>query len=1015
MNIPALVIRNHWVTIMAFAMLLFMGIASFMSMPRMEDPVLHLPSVGVTVVYPASPLNIEKEVVDRLEESFHGLADIKSIHSIIKENVAFIKVEFDFGIDPKEKERIVQAEVNALQSELPPDIFNIRVEKYSTTSVRILQMALVSASAPYAELVDVGKKVEKKLERISGVRKVDVEAYPEQEVRIALDAAKMTSMNISLDDMEQAVKSTNANIQGGAVKVSDRLFNIRTSGAYEDLEQLRKTIVGTIDGKLIYLENVAKVFMAYQDKKWTARYNRQRCIFINLQQKEGVNIYDVTEPAKAILAKLELPENMELKMVFDQSKDVEERTSGFLTNLLQGMAFVGLIIFMFLGFRSATLVMVSIPFSILIGLWWVDLWGFGLQQTTITALVVALGLLVDNSIAIIENIERFLRQGFSPKEAAIKGTQQLIAPVASATLTTILAFVPILNMQNVSGAFIRSLPVTVIGTLVASFIIATTLTPFLASTFLKKSKPGTTPRSTLAFQYLQKFVEGPFNQLLQWTSKHKFITLAMALLLLFGSFALLPSVGVALFPKAEKPVFKIQIDLAEGSNLDATDKTVKYVESILAQQDEVDYFVSNLGKGNPRIYYNMTSRDYSSRSAELLVFTKSYEPQAFSDFLEKMRTTFNTYSEAQINIIEFSQGPSSDPPILVSIEGEDLDKLQKYANAVSQKMEAVEGIMNIRNPVSKNKTELFFNINREKASLLGVPIHKIDQTIRSFVNGTNIGKFQNKKAKSFDLVMRYDFEDQFKMGDFDKISIRSLNGQFISLKQLTTLEFKQTPSSIDHAELERTVKIYSDIKNGYSVNELLEKLRPTLDEIGWEEGYHYQFGGEIEAQSESVGGMGVASMVALFLIFAVLIIHFKSLTQLLIIFSALPLAFIGAVVALYLTGNPFSFTALVGLTSLIGIAINNSLVLVDYANQLRKEGQPILAAIHEATKVRFIPILMTTLTTILGLLPLTLAGGSMWAPMGWVIIGGMISSTVFILLLIPVFYQWFTSKKIVAE
>jgi multidrug efflux pump subunit AcrB len=980
-------------------------------MPQMEDPILHLPMVGITIVYPgASPSDLEKHVVDLLESAVNELAKVKSINSKIKESVAFTSVEFDFGIDPKEKEKEVQAKINTLLNKLPEGIFDIHVEKYSTTSVRVLQLALISETASYADLMETGEAIEKRLEKISGVRKVDVEAFPKEEVRIALNPVKMTQLNISLEDIERAIRSTNANIPGGVVKVSDRLFNIRTSGVYENLNQLSNTIVGSYQGKLVYLKNIASVVMDYEDEKWTARYNGKRCIFINLQQKEGTSIYSVINPAKAVLEKYQLPKNMDLEIVFDQSKDVEARTTGFINNLLQGIILVGLIIFLLLGFRSATLVCISIPFSILIGLWLADLSGYGLQQMTITALVVALGLLVDNSIAIIENIERFLEEGLSPKEAATKGTQQLIAPVASATLTTILAFIPLLSIQNITGAFIKSLPVTVIGTLVASFIIATTLTPLLASKLMKKRDPNQPSKQTIAFRGLQKFVHGPFNKMLKWTSKHQTITIVITLLSLVGAFSLVPKVGVSLFPKAEKPLFRIQVQLPEGSNLDATNRAIRYVEATLDQQPEIDYYATNIGKGNPRVYYNMNSSDYSSRFGELLVFTKSYEPEAFSNFINELRTTFQNYQSAQINLIEFTQGPSVNPPILINIYGEELDKLQKYANEVTRKAEGIPGIINIRNPLSKNKIELFFNINREKAMSLGVPIHTIDQTIRSMVIGSSVGKFQNSKGEEYNMVLRYDFEEQFKVEDFDKISVKSLNGFFVPLKQLAEMEFKQTASSIDHTDMDRTVKIYTDLGTGYLVNDLLEKLRPSLDEIAWKKGYSYKFEGEVEDQSESFGGLGIASLLALFLIMSVLIIHFQSFSQLLIIFSALPLAFIGAIVALYLTGNPFSFTAVVGLTSLIGIAINNSLVLVDYANQLRDEGSSILEAAHQSAKIRFIPIFMTTLTTILGLLPLTLRGGSMWAPMGWVIIGGLISSTIFVLIVVPIFYQWFTSS-----
>ena len=537
MNIPELAIKHRLFTIMSMVILAFLGLASFWSLPQSEDPAIDMPVVAVTVNYPgASPTDIEKQVVDVIESALNELEEVKIITSNIKENVALILTEFDYGIDSDEKLEDVRAKLIAIQQQLPEGILNIKSRKLSTTDVRPFQVVLISETAPYRDLWAVGMDIEKRFKKISGVRKIEVVACPKEEVRIALNPIKMTQMKVSLRDIEKAVGSTNSNIPGGTIKVSNRSFDIRTSGTYRDLNQINNTIIKSYQGKLIYLKDVARVFKDYEDEKWTARYKGKPCIFINLQQKDQVDIYSVIEPAKAILQEMDLPSNMEWKIIYDQAKEVENRTAGFKRNLLQGILLVGIIIFLILGIKSASLVMAAIPFSMLTGLWVVFMAGFMLDQMTIAALIVALGLLVDNSIAIIENIERFLRQGLSPKEAAIKGTQQLIAPIASATLTTILAFIPILGINSTTGAFIRSLPVTVIATLTASFFIAVTITPFFASILLKKQK-GHSPKSTFLFRHFHAFAEGPFSRLLNWTMRHQWIAMGFTLFCLIGAFS----------------------------------------------------------------------------------------------------------------------------------------------------------------------------------------------------------------------------------------------------------------------------------------------------------------------------------------------------------------------------------------------------------------------------------------------------------------------------------------------
>jgi multidrug efflux pump subunit AcrB len=494
MNIPSFSIKNYQFTLTAFTFLLVMGITSFLNMPRREDPALDIPNIVVIAVYPgANPTDIESQVVDVLEESINELDDLKEVQTTIRDGVAISEIEFNFGVDTDGKYDEVLRQVNQVRSDLPEGLYQLDVRQYSTNTVNIMQLALVSETADYARMKAEAEKAKKSIEQVGGVRKVEIDAYAEQQVRIALNPSKMEQLGITLSDIENAVRSNNANIPGGAVKVSNKLFNIKTSGSYNDLEEIRNTVVGAYQGKIIYLKNIAAVFFDYEDERWLARYNGQRCIYVNVQQKEGYNIYDVTEPVKEAMAELDFGKDIQVEYIADQSVSVTERVSGFLGNLVQGILLVGAIIFLVLGIRSASIVMLAIPFSILIGLWVVDQGDFALQQMSIAGLVVALGLLVDNSIAIIENIERFLGLGYSRTEAAIKGTQQLVAPMASATLTTILAFVPIVMMPETTGAFIKALPITVIATLAASFLVAVTLTPYVASKILKS---GTTDRKT---------------------------------------------------------------------------------------------------------------------------------------------------------------------------------------------------------------------------------------------------------------------------------------------------------------------------------------------------------------------------------------------------------------------------------------------------------------------------------------------------------------------------------------
>ncbi|MEM8907623.1 MAG: efflux RND transporter permease subunit [Bacteroidota bacterium] len=578
-----------------------------------------------------------------------------------------------------------------------------------------------------------------------------------------------------------------------------------------------------------------------------------------------------------------------------------------------------------------------------------------------------------------------------------------------------MAFVPIMMMPETTGEFIKALPVTVIACLVASLMVAVTLTPFAASKILKAipttPNPKPVDKTTWTFRTMTRFVEGPYRQLMNLAFRQRLLTILFAISCFVGALMLFPYVGVSFFPKAEKPQFRITVNLPNGSNLDATNEVVQYVEAVLAEEEQVKYYAANVGHGNPRIYYNINPQSYAGNHAEILVILKDYQVDAFYSLLDRLRTNFQRYPNARIDVREFVQGPPSEAPIAIKIYGDDLNKLKRYADFTERIAESEPAAFNVDNPLSTEGTDLYFNINKDKAMMLGVPTHVVDKTIRSFVNGSTVARFRDEDAEEYDIVMRYDFQDRFKTQDFEQLSVRSLTQRFVPLKQLARLEFAEAPTQIAHLNTDRVATILADVSDGYTLDEAVASISAQLDELDWEEGYSYEFKGDLEKREESFSGLGMASIMALILILGVLIVQFKSFTQPLIIFSALPLAIIGSILMLYAMGVSFSFTAFIGLVSLIGIAINNSIILVDFANKLRAEGMAVEAAARKAGEVRFIPIVLTTLTTILGLLPLTLAGGSMWAPMGWTIIGGLMTSTVFVLLLVPILYQLLTPTQ----
>lgn len=765
-------------------------------------------------------------------------------------------------------------------------------------------------------------------------------------------------------------------------------------------------------GKLIYLKQIATVDYGYEDINYYARFNRERCIFLTVHQKEDLNVIDLVDEIKPEIERFKqmLPEELRLEYVFDQSEVIKIRIRGFMKNLLQGIFLVGVIILFSLGVRSAIIVILAIPLSIMIGLSFVDMAGFGLHQITIAALVVALGLLVDNSIVVVENIRRFIRLGYSAREAAEKGAAQIGWPIFSATLTTLLAFVPIIMMPDKAGDFIKSLPVTLIAILSVSLFLALTLTP-LTGSWIFRSLKGDKTRFYFFQDWLTRFITGPYRKILHFSLHRKGVILSLAFLVLAASLAMFSQVGVSFFPPAETPEFMVRATLPEGTNIDKTDQVAQYIESVLDSMEQVDHFATNVGHGNPRVYYNIFTKNYALNYAEVYVKLNHYQLDMYRSTVSELRQKFRHYPGAKITIKEYMQGVPSEAPIMVYIHGENVEVLTGLARSVQRILEDIPGTINIDNQLDVARTDLYFKINKEKAGIFGVPVFEIDRAIRTAISGTTISKFRNADGKEFDIVVRLPVDQKIGLDDFRKIYVQSLSGSFIPIYQLVSLEFKKAPGIISHYNLERSGLIKADIATEKNLDEVLDELIRQLDLIRFPDGYNYWIGGELENRTESFGGMRHAVLLALIAIFAVLVLQFRSFLQPVIIFVAIPLAIIGSIWALFITGYTFSFTAFIGGASLVGIVVNNSIILVDYTNSLRKEGFSLDEALKKAGETRFTPILLTTLTTIGGLLPLTLKGGELWAPLGWTIIGGLLVSTILTLILVPVLYGLFIRDK----
>ena len=1016
MQLPGRAIRNHQFTLIIVVLLTVLGALAFQTMPRSEDPQFNFPLVIVTVTYPGtSPLDMEKLVTDPIEEELNELEDIKDIETTIMDGVTIVKVEFNYGVDPDEKyDDVIQA-IAKIRAELPQQIQSVDIKQASPTDVNVLQVALQSDTASYRELRYQAERLEKAFTRVAGVKRADAMAYPDQEVQITVDTAVTRELGLSLSVFRNSVMAAAANLPGGYIDAGKKRFSVKTSGDFQSLEEIGRTALNLPDGKVVYVENVAEVALVDAEPSYLGLYNGKRSVFVTVEQREGTNIFSVLDGLRNVLASFDqdLPRAMTTEIIFDQSVSVKKQVNGFFINLLQGLVLVGLIILLSLGRRSASIILLAIPVSMLIGIGGLDFLGFGLQQMSIVGLVIALGLLVDNAIVVTESIGQKLKAGEPPLDAATNGTSQVAWAIASGTATTILAFVPLLLMPSNTGSFMRSMPVTVVLVLAASFFIAITLTPLMASKLFRKRTPGE-PGSgrNIVQRQLERLSCHHYQSVLTSALQHPGWVIAISLVLFMGSLALFPKVGVSLFPKAEKPQLLLNIELPESSSFYATEELARRVDERVRSYQKVKSVAANIGKENPSIYYNEFPGGEAANKAQLFIILHEMQRAELQKLVQDLRNDFAGTPGAKVTVKEFQQGPPVEAPIEIRVLGDDLVSLQLAAANIEKLLLDTRGTVNVDNPMGRPKLDLNVNIHRDKAALLNVSLAGIDDMIRTSLMGSDIGNYRDQNGDDYDIMIRLDKASTPDINNINDLLVMSNDGVYIPLDQLISAKLQTVPSQLQHYYLERSASVTADTSAAFLTADVTAEVMQELAQMKFPPGISYQVGGEQQSRDDSFAGLLQALIISLLGIFAVLVLQFRSFVQPAIVFASIPFALSGAILALLAFGFSFSVMAFVGLTSLMGIVVNNSIILVDSANQLVQKGSEVREAIARAARMRLTPIVLTTLTTIGGLLPLTVKNSSLWTPLGLVIIGGMLISTVVTLFIVPVLYLLVTRRDV---
>lgn len=1070
MSITKFSIEHATAVFVLIVCLILGGLISYNSLPREAAPDIPIPIVIVSTPYfGVSPSDIESLLTDPMEKELKSLKGVKKMTSTSAESVSLVTIEFDTDINIEDALQKVREKVDKVKVDLPPDAEDSEVIEVNPSDWPVL-VANISGDMDPARLKEIGEEIKDDIEKISGVLRVDLAGGVEREVQILIDPYKMRHYKVSVDQIMGAVRSENLNLPGGSVELGSMKYLLRVPGEFKDMDTISRLVVKSPEGQPVLMRDVAQVKMGYKEPETYSRlttvttladgkqqFTTQPNISLSVVKRAGENIIEIADKSKVVIEehRKQMANGVNVAILNDASKNIRASVHDLENNIISGMLLVLAVLFFFMGgARNAIMVAVSVPLSMLISFMVLSAMGVTLNMVVLFSLVLALGMLGDNAIVIVENAYRHASEGKDIKTAALEGTQEVGWAVIASTLTTVGAFFPMMFWPGVMGKFMGYLPLTVIITLMSSLFVALVINPTIASVFLKV-KPGA---STDEFSVPDNFIYRLYRGTLEWSLNHRVIVVIISFFSLFGTFAAFGrlNAGVEFFPKTTPEQFMINVEGADGQRLEVTDELlVRIAKPLAGDIDELTMGMSDaekakvkaqLEKGAPLIEawnedtgtgggQKMSAGGKAPHYGRISVDLLSVEEQKSdpNDYMAALRKLYERIPGANVIIETQSMGPPSGKAINIEVVGEDLTVMAQLSRQIKEKLSVIPGVIDLDDDVELSRPEIVVLVDRERAALAGVSTSSIAQTVRAAFNGTKASTYREGKDE-YDIVVRLPKEKRGRVEDISTLTVVNRDNIHVPLTEVATVKIQGGTGSIRHKDQDRVVSVQANAAPGYLPAKLLKQAQDSLKGLKVPPGYEIRYTGENEDQAEAGAFLGKALLAALFIIALILVTQFNSIAQPVIILSSVILSLIGVLWSLILNREPFGIIMSgIGIISLAGVVVNNAIVLIDYANQLRARGLPRREAVLMAGVVRFRPVLLTAVTTILGLVPLVVgvsidfvnakvvSGGTsteMWGPMARVVSIGLLVATVLTLVVVPVLYSLtddiagFINKKI---
>ncbi|MEA2067810.1 MAG: efflux RND transporter permease subunit, partial [Verrucomicrobiota bacterium] len=997
--------------------LVVMGAVSYKTLPREGSPDITIPQVFVTAIHPGTaPEDMENLIAIPIEKRLNELGNVKDISVMAADSVVVFTIEYHAGIDVDTAIQRVKDKIDLARPDLPDDLDEPVVEGLNfSTDIPIMRFAL-SGDPDQERLKSTAEFMQDEIEKISGVKEARIAGIREREIRLEFNLPRLVAYNIPLIDVVGLIARENVTMSAGMLEVDQNKVQIRIPGEFTLASDLRDLVVLERGGHPVYLRDIATVSDTYKDLESISRINGETAVSIEVFKRAGENSVSLIDEVKQYIDPAKLPKGINITIVQDDSKDIRDMLAELENNMVTGFFLVIVVLLIFMGRRNSLFVGLAIPFSMLLSFTIMSLMGITMNMVVLFALILAVGMLVDNGIVIVENIYRLHCEGLSRLEAARQGAAEVAWPVATSTLTTLAAFSPLLFWPDIIGEYMSYIPQTLIITLTSSLFVALVINPAICSVLIKKGRLSFDDGRTEFHPFVRAY-----ESALRGAMKHRGTLVFISLLFLYLSGQLYGRFGkgVQLFVDTEPRAAQIELRYPEGTAIEKTDATMRTIEQSINDFEDIEFILSTTGQGMGSGFSEGNGGSYLG-SFYIKFVDEKERAGGTADLIQQFRNRIGRIPGAEIKIEKLEEGPPQQPPVNIEVSGENLEQLNDIATDIKRSISHVPGLVDLRSNYESALPELQFIVDRKRAGVLGLDTETIGFFLRTSIYGTESPRKFRAGEDEFDITVRLPRPAREQFNLMDEIYIPVQDAEPVPLSSLGEFKYTSGRGVIRRKNQKRVITV-SGNKEGRESNELLADIVPIVDQIRLPAGYGIEYTGDKEDQQESSAFLMKAFLLALAGIVVVLVLQFNSFLLPFVILLSIILSIIGVMWGLLLTRMHFSIVMTgVGIISLAGIVVNNAIVLVDCINQMKAKGLGTTEAVVHAGRLRLRPVLLTAITTILGLIPMAVgvsfdvhtfrfttggATSAWWAPMAIAVIFGLAVSTLLTLILVPLMYS----------